>query len=302
MACMTDLAFIGLGGMGSRMAGRLLDAGHQLTVWNRTPAKAQPLVERGAVLAKSPADAASTVPADGAVITMLADPGALRDVTEGPDGIAEGVGSAAQRSATATPTVIDMSTVGPEAVERLREILPDRVGLLDAPVLGSLNEAEKGALKVFIGGPEDLVARWEPVFSVFGSPKRIGALGSGAAAKLVANTTLFGLHGVLGEALALAEGLGLPQDTAFDVLSVTPVGQLAERRRGSVESGTYPLFFPLYLALKDASLALDAATAADVDLRIVRAAQSWLAEAEAAGQGSQDFASMLSRILGQPTN
>ncbi|WP_419993724.1 NAD(P)-dependent oxidoreductase [Streptomyces boninensis] len=288
---MTAIAFIGLGAMGSRMAARLLDAGHSLTVWNRSAEKAQALVGRGAVFAKSPADAAG---AADVVITMLADPGALRDVTEGPDGVAEGL-----QSAGASATVIDMSTVGPEAVARLAEALPEGVGLLDAPVLGSIDEAAGGTLKVFVGGPAELAERWAPLLSAFGTPVHVGPLGSGAAAKLVANTTLFGVLGVLGEALALAKGLGLERDKAFEVLAGTPVAAQAERRRPFVESGKYPTRFALDLALKDAALAMEAATAADVDVRLIPAAQSWLAEAAAAGQGSQDYASVLSTILGE---
>ncbi|NGN70471.1 NAD(P)-dependent oxidoreductase [Streptomyces sp. A7024] len=288
---MTAIAFIGLGAMGSRMAARLLDAGHSLTVWNRTAEKAQALVERGAVFAKSPADAAGEA---DVVITMLADPGALRDVTEGPDGVAEGL-----QSAGASATVIDMSTVGPEAVARLAEALPEGVGLLDAPVLGSIDEAAAGTLKVFVGGPAELAERWAPLLSVFGTPVHVGPLGSGAAAKLVANTTLFGVLGVLGEALAMAKGLGLSQDKAFEVLAGTPVAAQAQRRRPAVESGEYPVRFALDLALKDAALAMEAATAADVDVRVIPAAQSWLAEAAAAGQGGEDYSSVLGTILGE---
>lgn len=276
------------------MAARLLAAGHSLTVWNRTAEKAQGLVERGAVFAKSPADAAG---AADVVFTMLADPGALRDVTEGADGVVEGLQSAGGRAGVGA-TLIDMSTVGPEAVRRLAEVLPDGVGLLDAPVLGSIDEAAAGTLRLFVGGPGELVERWAPLLGVFGTPVHVGPLGSGAAAKLVANTTLFGVLGVLGEALALAKGLGLERDKAFEVLAGTPVAAQAERRRPFVESGEYPTRFALDLALKDAALAMEAATAADVDVRLIPAAQSWLAEAAAAGQGSQDYASVLSTILG----
>ena len=128
---MSAVAFVGLGGMGSRMAQRLLDAGHDLVVWNRTPAKAEELVVRGATRADTPADAARRAEA---VITMLADPPAMRAVFEGRDGIAAG--------ADDSLTVIEMSTIGPKAVAELATLLPPGTGLLDAPVLGSLSEAE----------------------------------------------------------------------------------------------------------------------------------------------------------------
>jgi 3-hydroxyisobutyrate dehydrogenase-like beta-hydroxyacid dehydrogenase len=283
---MTHVAFLGLGAMGSRMARRLLDAGHELVVWNRTAARAEPLVTAGARRADSPAGAA-----DGAevVITMLADPDALRWVTDGPEGVAAGVHPGT--------TVIEMSTVGPAAVARLREVLPERAGLLDAPVLGSLAEAEAGSLRVFVGGADDLAERWMPLLSAVGTPVHVGPLGCGAAAKLVANSTLFGVIGVLGEALAIADALGLPREAAFDVLAATPVGAQAERRRPALESGKYPPRFPLSLARKDADLVAEAADAAGLDLRIAAAARSWLADAQAAGLGDADYSAMLARIL-----
>jgi 3-hydroxyisobutyrate dehydrogenase-like beta-hydroxyacid dehydrogenase len=280
------VAVVGLGAMGSRIARRLLEAGHELVVWNRTAGKAAPLVEAGAVAAATPAEAAARAEV---VLTMVADPAALRDVTEGDEGVAAGVGEGA--------TVIEMSTAGPDAVRRLASVLGEGTGLLDAPVLGSRSEAEEGTLTIFVGGPDELVARWMPLLSVLGSPLHVGPLGSGAAAKLVANTTLVGSIGVLGEALALAEGLGLPREKAFEVLAATPLGAQAERRRESIESGEYPPRFALYLARKDAELVVAAAREAGVDLRLTEAARSWLAEAEEAGLGDRDYSAVLARIL-----
>ena len=285
---MSTVAVIGLGAMGSRMARRLLDAGHELVVWNRTAEKGDELVAAGATRAESPADAAGRAEV---VLTMLADPAALREVVEGEDGIATGVGE--------STTVIEQSTVGPEAIAGVREALPGGVGLLDAPVLGSLAEVEAGSLRIFVGGPEELVRRWLPLLSELGTPTHVGPLGSGAAAKLVANTTLFGSVGVLGEALALAEGLGLSQETAFEVLAATPVAAQAERRRPSIENGDYPPRFPLRLAAKDAELIRQAADAAGIDLRVAAAARSWLADADRAGFADQDYSAVLETILGR---
>jgi len=282
----TVVAVVGLGAMGSRIARRLLDAGHELVVWNRTAEKAALLCEAGAAAAATPAEAAARAEV---VLTMVADPAALREVTEGEEGVAAGVGEGA--------TVIEMSTVGPDAVHRLGSVLGERAGLLDAPVLGSRSEAEEGTLKVFVGGPDELVGRWTPLLSVLGSPLHVGPLGSGAAAKLVANTTLVGTIGVLGEALALAAGLGLSPEKAFEVLAATPLGPQAERRRESIESGEYPPRFALYLARKDAELVVAAAREAGVDLRLTEAARSWLADAEEAGLGDRDYSAVLARIL-----
>jgi len=277
------VAVAGLGAMGSRIAGRLLDSGYEVVVWNRTPERAKPLVERGATLAESPADAASKAEA---LITMVADPPAL-----------ESVGAALAAGVSDELTVIQMSTVGPTAVSRLASLLPTGTGLLDAPVLGSVSEAESGTLKIFVGGPEPLVERWMELLSLLGQPMRVGEVGAGQAAKLVANATLVGLIGLLGESLALGEGLGLPRDVVFDVLAVTALAQQAERRRPAVEAGDYPPRFALYLARKDADLIIDAAAESGVDVRVVTAARSWLAEAEAAGLGGLDYSAVLKRIL-----
>jgi 3-hydroxyisobutyrate dehydrogenase len=281
---MSTVAVVGLGAMGSRIAGRLLDAGYPVVVWNRTPAKAEELVARGAERASTPTDAARRA---DAVITMVADPAALQAVTEGTDGIAAG--------ADETTTFIEMSTVGPAAISRLAAALPAG-RLLDAPVLGSIAEAEAGKLRNFVGGPDELVEEWTPLLSTLGSPLHVGPLGAGAAAKLVANTTLFGTLGVLGEALALVDGLGLSRDTAFEVLASTPLAAQAERRRPSLEAGEYSRRFSLSLARKDADLVAEAAAAAGVDLRLLEAVRSWLRDAEAAGLGDSDYSAVLARI------
>ncbi len=269
------------------MARRLVDAGHEVLVWNRTPEKMSPLIDRGATPAGTPAEAAERA---DAVITMVSDPEALRAVTEGPDGIVAGAGSSV--------TAIEMSTVGPAAVSRLASVLPAGTGLLDAPVLGSLAEAESGSLKIFVGGPLPLVDQWTPLLSALGTPMSVGPLGSGAAAKLVANLTLLGVLGLLGEALALARGLGLSSETAFDVLTTTPLAAQAERRRPAIESGDYPARFSLTLAHKDANLIADAATAAGIDLRVSKAARDWFTDAKEGGWGDRDYAAVLAWILG----
>lgn len=285
---MTSVAVVGLGAMGRRMARRWLDAGFQVHVWNRSPEKASALADAGATVARSPADAAAAAPV---VATMVADPDALVAVTEGISGIAAGA-----RSGT---TVMEMSTVGPAAIERLRSVLPPDAGLVDAPVLGSLSEVEQGTLRIFVGGDRAAYEDVEPLLAALGSPLHAGELGAGAAAKLVANSTLFGSLGVLGEALALADALGLNRDTAYDVLSGTPVAAQAERRRGALESGEFPRRFALALALKDAGLVTAAADAAGAEMRLAAAARSWLADAVAAGLGDEDYSRVLELIAGR---
>jgi 3-hydroxyisobutyrate dehydrogenase-like beta-hydroxyacid dehydrogenase len=284
---MAKVAVVGLGAMGSRIARRLLDSGHELVVWNRDPARTAPLTAAGAVAAESPADAARQAEA---VITMVSNPDALRDVTEGPAGVGEGL--------TPPTTLIQMSTVGTEATERLAAALPADAGLLDAPVLGSVAEAETGTLKIYAAGEEPLVERWTPLLSTLGSVIHVGPVGAGSAAKLVANAVLVGVIGVLGEALAVAQGLNLPREVAFEVLETTALADQAKRRRPSVESGEYPPRFALSLARKDGDLILEAAASSGLDLRVTEAARTWLADAEAAGLGDEDYSAVLAQILG----
>jgi 3-hydroxyisobutyrate dehydrogenase/2-hydroxy-3-oxopropionate reductase len=287
---MTSVAVIGLGAMGARFAGRFLAAGHDVIVWNRTPEHAEELVSRGASRVASPAEAARNAEA---VVTVVSDPEALRAVTEGPAGVAAG--------ANASTTVIEMSTVGPRAVRRLETALPPGVGLLDAPVLGSLSEAESGTLLVFVGGPRGLAERWIPLFGTLGSVIVAGPLGSGAAAKLVANATLVGTLTLLGETIALADRLGLGRRLTMDILASTPLGLASKRRREQLETEDFPLRFRLALARKDADLIQEAAQAAHADARVLGAAATWFADAEEAGLGDRDYSEILRLITTETT-
>src|SRR2546423_3532824 len=253
--------------MGSRIARRLLDAGHDVVVWTRTPSKAAGFPR----VATTAADAAREA---DVTITMLANPQALREVT----------------ASIEPQALIEMSTVGPAAIQELAGRVPR---LLDAPVLGSRTEAEEGTLPVFVGGPRELYEEYEPLLSVLGTVHHVGPLGAGASAKLVANSTLFGALGVLAEALRLADRLGLTREAAFEVLAATPIAQQAERRRAALEADDYPPRFPLSLAPKDADLVAAAAP----ELRLAEAARSWLADADAASWGGRDHSALLAWIL-----
>lgn len=286
---MARVGWIGLGAMGSRMARRLLDAGNEVAVWNRSPARAESLAAAGARMAATPADAARDA---DLVMLMLADPAAVREVTDGPAGLAT-----AMRPGT---TVVEMSTVGPSDVARLRAALADGVELLDAPVLGSITEAESGNLTIFVGGNREAAVAALPTLSVLGEPMYLGPSGSGTAAKLVANSTLLGVLGLLGEALALGNGLGLSRDAVWQILAKTPLATQAERRRPVVEADSAPKRFALSLAHKDANLITTAAGDAGVDVRLARAVQTWFTEADTAGLGSADYSTILRHILGKP--
>ena len=277
---------VGLGAMGSRIAERLLAAGHAVVVWNRSDHAARRLSELGAIVAVTPADAAAR---SHMLITMLADPSALEAVSKGHDGILAG--------AHQNLTVIEMSTVGPAAIARLAAALPTGVRLLDAPVLGSIDEAESGKLTILAGGSVDLVGAATPLLTNLGVVRHVGPLGAGAAAKLVANATLLGALATLGESLALADGLGLTRESAYRILAVTPLAAQAARRRPTIEQDAYPRRFALSLAHKDSRLVAEAARDAGVELHVAKAVRAWLAQAELAGRGGLDYTAILATIL-----
>jgi 3-hydroxyisobutyrate dehydrogenase/2-hydroxy-3-oxopropionate reductase len=284
------IGVVGLGAMGSRIAGRLLDTGHPVVVWNRTAAQAAPLVARGAELAATPAELSTS---SQVVITMLADPAALHATIPGPTGIAAGLAPGTQ--------IVEMSTVGPPTIRWLQSQLPAGVGLVDAPVLGSVAQAERGELTLYVGGSEDAVRRVTPVLNALGTVIRLGESGTGSAAKLVANAALFMAVAAVGEAIAFARSAGLGDEVVDRVLETTPLAAEAARRRPLLEAGDYPPRFSLALAAKDARLILDAAAASDAGpLRLIEGVQEWLSQAEQEGRGGQDYTAMLATITRSP--
>jgi 3-hydroxyisobutyrate dehydrogenase-like beta-hydroxyacid dehydrogenase len=172
-----------------------------------------------------------------------------------------------------------MSTVSPEATARLAG-LTDR--LVDAPVLGSIAEAEAGAVTIFAGGD---VVPVRPVLDALGTVRPVGGIGAGTAAKLVANATLFGMLAALGESVALGRELGLDDAALFDVLAATPLAAQAERRRAVLDDEPSPPRFPVRLALKDADL-----ISAVLEQPALAGARHWLA---AVADRDADYTAML---------
>ncbi|MGW6915800.1 NAD(P)-dependent oxidoreductase [Kitasatospora sp. NPDC054939] len=246
----TKIAFIGLGGMGAPMAARLLTAGHRLTVWNRTPARAEALAAAGAQVADS---AAGAVRDADVVITMLADPAAVLAV------VAE-IAPALKPGAT----LVDASTVGPDTVRTVAGLLPEGVALVDAPAMGSVDRAAEGTLLLFAGGE---VERVRPVLDLLGSVTPCGPSGSGAALKLVMINAVIGGVALVAEAMALADALGVPEESARTALAAGPLGGAAGR---AFAEGVH---FPIRLAAKDVALALGAAggDSAGPELRVADA-------------------------------
>ncbi|MFB7862296.1 NAD(P)-dependent oxidoreductase [Streptomyces sp. NPDC056069] len=226
------VAFLGLGSMGLPMARRLLDAGHPLTVWNRTTAKADALVAAGAARAATPAEA---VAGAAVVVTMLADPAAALAVAD-----------AMIPALRAGTHWIDTSTVGPDTVRALAARLPEGVTLVDAPVMGSVDRAAAGELIVLAGGDTAPVAH---VLDRFGAVTACGGPGDGAALKLVLINAVIGAVALVGESLSLAESLGLPRELALRTLAAGPLAGAVGR---ATATGSH---FPVALAAKDVALA-----------------------------------------------
>ncbi|MGH2811417.1 MAG: NAD(P)-dependent oxidoreductase, partial [Actinomycetota bacterium] len=223
---------------------------------------------------------------------MLSTPGVVEDVIFGPRGAAEGLAPGS--------TLIEMSTIGPRAVVRIAERLP-AVAMLDAPVLGSVPQATDGTLSVFVGGTEEDYARWRDALAALGEPRHVGGLGAGAAMKVVVNSTLGAVMTALGEAMALADALGLEEKAALDVLEGSSIGPTVARKRGHLESDAYPPNFRLSLAVKDLNLVEETARAEGLDFKVAAAAKEWYEAADEAGLGDLDYSAVVAHVRGRPS-
>ncbi|MFF9894547.1 NAD(P)-dependent oxidoreductase [Streptomyces longispororuber] len=266
------IAFLGLGHMGTPMARQLLAAGHPLTVWNRTPAKAEPLVTAGARHAATPADAVRDA---DVVITMLAGPDAVRSVA---DAILPALRDGAHW--------VEMSTVGPDVVRELGERAGSRVTLVDAPVMGSTDKAAAGELGVLAGGDADGVAH---VLARFGPVTRTGPLGSGAALKLVVNTAVLGGVALVAEAMTLADALGLDADTARAALARGPLAGAVAR------AFAQDVHFATALAVKDVALATHTTRLPAMDAVLAH----YEAAASDPATGPEDISAAVTHIRGR---
>jgi len=291
-----SVAFLGLGKMGVLMAGHALDAGHRLTVWNRSPGRAGDLIARGAREASSPADAARGAEV---VVTMLFDGDAVRSVLLGGDG-ADG-GAAA--GAAAGTLFVDSSTTGPDVARDLAsELAALGHRFVDAPVAGSTPVAEQGELTVLAGGAQPDVEAARPLLETWGSAeksRRVGGVGSGQAMKLVINLSLAVTIAGIGECLRLSRDLGLDLGASLDVLGISPFATLLGAKRAMLEAQDYePATFGLDAMTKDVRLAVDAG---DSELAVARTV---LAEAERAlvGYSGADMAALAGHLAfeGEP--
>jgi 3-hydroxyisobutyrate dehydrogenase-like beta-hydroxyacid dehydrogenase len=285
---MAKIAFLGLGQMGTPMATRLLQAGHEVIVWNRTPDRAKALAEAGATIAGSPAEAGAGA---AFAITMLATPEALTEVVLGEHGLMKGLGPG--------QVYIDMSTVGPQTVRSIAARFPDGVAVVDAPVRGSVGQAADGRLEIFIGAGDKDFERVRPILASLGSVVHVGGLGAGAAMKLIANLALGVSIAAVGEALALGEALGLGRAPLLNMLEGSQLGPAVRAKRANIESGHYPPNFKLRHAAKDLRLVIEAAAAVDRDLKVSAAARTWLDVAIEGGAADLDYSAVVATIVGE---
>jgi 3-hydroxyisobutyrate dehydrogenase-like beta-hydroxyacid dehydrogenase len=236
VVAMSKIAFLGLGAMGLPMARRLLAAGHELTVWNRTAAKADLLAQEGAEAAFTPAEAVEDAEF---VVTMLADPKAVHEVV---DALSPALRPGAH--------LIEMSSIGPEAFAEIAAKLPTGVTAIDSPVLGSVDRAAAGQLTLFVGGDPTPV---QAVLEQFGTVVRAGAPGAGSALKIVVITAVIVGVTAVAEAMKLADTYGLSGDLVKRVLANSPLAGAAGR---AFAEGVH---FPIRLAAKDVGLAVASA-------------------------------------------
>src|SRR5688572_23809181 len=208
---MPSVTVLGLGHMGAPIAQVLLAAGHPVTVWNRDEKRSAPVVDAGATLGATPAEAARRA---DVVITMLTDAAAVEAVLFGPDGAA----------AVLTPgtCVVQMSTIAPIEVRDAARRLPAGVDLVDAPVAGSVDAAAAGRLVILAGGEPGVLDRMTTLLSELGTVRRCGTVGEGAAVKLVLNTALVTGMAALADALAVARSVGVRREVALDALAQGP--------------------------------------------------------------------------------
>ena len=277
---MQRIGFIGLGLMGQHMSRRLLEAGHPLTVWNRTAEKAKTLLASGAAWADSPKAVAQ---ASEVVITMVTDSAASEHVACGPAGILEGARSGL--------ILIDMSSITPETSRSIAKRAEAKgVAMLDAPVTGAPKVAGEGKLGIMVGGPRETFALCLPIFQVMGV--RIvyaGGNGLGSTLKLVNNLILgIAIHAAA-EALVLATKAGLDPRAVIEITSVGGARTGAMETRGPrMVRRDFTSHFSANNMYKDLSTALKLAEECGVPLPVGSAAREVLRAVKAQGKGDLD--------------
>ena len=276
-----QIAFLGLGAMGARMAPHLLDAGHALTVWNRSAGPTAALASAGAAVAATPRSAAAGA---DLVIAMVTDDAASRAVWTGPDGALAGLAAGA--------VAVESSTLTPGWIRELAALAEARgARFLDAPVSGSRPQAEGATLVYLVGGDADALEVARPAFEAMGGAvHHVGAGGSGALVKLAVNALMGVGVGAAAELLAALAASGVDRATAARVIGATPAAApvVAPAMRLMAEGAHDPLF-PVDLLEKDLGYAAGVAADAGTDAPAVAAARATFQKAQAAGLGDRNM-------------
>jgi 3-hydroxyisobutyrate dehydrogenase len=284
----TKIALLGLGLMGSGMAGRLLDAGYPLTIWNRTPDKTRAFADRGADVAKSPRQA---VAGATLIISMLADVLDCRDVWLGRGEALQG--------ATPGAILVESSTVTVEWIHELDRAAKEHgCELVDAPVTGSKPQAATGQLLFLAGGSNAAVNDITPILKAMGRDVvHVGPVGSGARLKLINNFLSGAQTAALAEALSLIERSGLDTQKSLGVLTEgAPGSPLVKLLSGRMVARQYEPNFLLRLMAKDLRYAVAEAEFQALDLDMGRAALRVFEHAITAGQGEDDMSAVVEQF------
>lgn len=288
------IAIAGLGRMGAAIGARLIEVGHQVTVWNRTPTKLKPLLDAGAVAATTPKDAAGKAEA---VITMLTDAAALDAVYEGADGLLAGE--------IRGKLFIDMSTVRPQAAKALAAKLTAKgAAFVECPVGGTVGPARTGKLLGLAGGDAADFARAKPILDqLCRRLEHVGPVGAGASMKLAINLPLLVFWRAFAEALSLCRHLGGDPAWLIELFSDTSGGPNALKARGPALAAALagkdpgPTTFDVDSIRKDLRTMLEEAAALGVELPVVARALDSYDAAARDGWGSRDVASLMSYWL-----
>jgi 3-hydroxyisobutyrate dehydrogenase-like beta-hydroxyacid dehydrogenase len=281
------------------MAANLARVGHAVRIYNRTPDRADALIQAcGDVdieARRTPADAVGDAEV---VVTMLADPTALEGVYGGPDGVLAALAPGA--------LAIEMSTVGPQTVLGLAPRIADVGGaIVDAPVSGSVAFAASGSLTIMVGGTDADVARARPILDVLGSTVlRTGGLGTGAVMKLVVNTVIYGLNQALCEALVLGERAGIDRLVAYEVIANSAVAApFVHYRRSAFEHPeSAPAAMRIDLAAKDLELILSLGYDVGASLEQAGVNLGSFRSASVAGYGDDDVVAVARHLREQSSS
>lgn len=287
---MERVGFLGLGAMGTPMAWNVHKGGYELSVFNRSPTRADPFRERGIKVADSPADLAHHA---DVVIVMVTGPGDLLEVLEGGNGALAGLGRGM--------TVINMSTVSRDATTRAAHLVRETgARFVDAPVSGTVKPAEDAQLVILAGGDDQDIDLVEPLLLCMGKQVvRCGDIGQGTDMKLVINLMLGGMMALLAEGMAMSEALGLDGERVMEALDNGALAAPMYRIKGrAIREGRYDRQFPVDLVFKDLDLVLEAAGRHGQPLHATAAVRELYSAARGAGLGNEDLAAVYEVVRG----